>query len=78
MLLALQTENFRDLVDQHFVSPIIFVERERVVVRLQCTTPAPGDNQCRNAVYVGGSLAPKPKPAGTGKPTTPPQTSAGG
>ncbi|GAA5024711.1 hypothetical protein [Actinopolymorpha pittospori] len=72
VLLSLQPENFRDL-DQHFVSPIIFTERQRLIVRLTCTTPAPGDSACRNATYVGGSLAARPTPRPTGSPTPTPR-----
>jgi hypothetical protein len=74
VLLSFQPENFRDL-DQHFVSPIIFDAGEELVVRLSCTTPAEGDNQCRNAAYVGGSLAAKPKPSA--KPKSPSQQAGG-
>ncbi len=69
VLLSFQPENFRDL-DQHFVSPIIFTAGEELILRLSCTTPAQGDNQCRNAAYVGGSLAAKPKPVKKPKPAS--------
>jgi hypothetical protein len=69
VLLSFQPENFRDL-DQHFVSPIIFTAGEELVLRMSCTTPAQGDNQCRNAAYVGGSLADKPKPPAKPKPAS--------
>lgn len=76
VLLSVQPENFRDL-DQHFVSPIIFTERQRLIVRLTCTTPAPGDSACRNATYVGGSLAARPTPRPTGTPTPTPRPGGG-
>ncbi|WP_432947709.1 hypothetical protein ACQPXM_11660 [Kribbella sp. CA-253562] len=63
VLISLQPQTFRDGFDQHFVSPIIFSAGERLIIRLACTTPAPGDNRCRNAVYAGGSLAAKRSPA---------------
>ncbi|WP_405059069.1 hypothetical protein OG474_40975 [Kribbella sp. NBC_01505] len=71
ILFSLQTQTFRDGFDQHVVSPIIFTEGQKLLIRLRCTTPAPGDSQCRNGAYVGGSLAatPPPVPKPTSTPT---------
>ncbi|MEV6416007.1 hypothetical protein [Kribbella sp. NPDC051718] len=63
---------FRNIQDYRYISPLAVLEAgEKVVVSLDCTTPAPGATDCENAVMVGGILTDKP-PA----PTTPPTSAA--
>lgn len=66
---AVQARNFRDIHDYHNVSPYVFTEGQKLVVKLSCTTPAPGATSCENAFGAVGSLLDKPKPTPTPSPT---------
>jgi hypothetical protein len=58
---------FRNILDFRYIAPLaVLKEGEKVVVNLDCTTPAPGATTCENAVLVGGTLIKEPPP-----PTTP-------
>jgi hypothetical protein len=51
VLLRNALPNFRDL-DFHFLSPLVFHEGQRVILRVECTSPDP----CTPAAYLGGQL----------------------
>lgn len=61
VLITARSENFRTL-DQHFVSPIIFTEGERIVYELQCVTPVQDQPGCEAGLYISGTTKPAPPP----------------
>lgn len=60
-----EPQTFRNIFDQHYISPVVFEEGERVVIQLTCAQPIVGQTRCENAVSVGGSVANKPKKVAT-------------
>lgn len=60
-----EPQTFRNIFDQHYISPVVFEEGERVVIQLTCAQPIIGQTRCENAVSVGGSVANKPPKAAT-------------
>lgn len=60
VILRVNLANFRDL-DYHFVSPIVFKEKARVVLAVECANPT-GTPPCSPAAYLSGFLA-KARPA---------------
>lgn len=65
---------FRNIQDYRYISPLaVLIEGQKLIVTLDCTTPAPGATECENAVMVGGNLTDKPVPPATKPPvSTPP------
>lgn len=52
---------FRNIQDYRYISPLaVLTEGQKLVVNLDCTTPAPGATECENAVMVGGVITDKP------------------
>ncbi|MDP8971493.1 MAG: hypothetical protein M3N52_13535, partial [Actinomycetota bacterium] len=68
ILLEVRLENFRDL-DYHFVAPILFQERQQVVLTVRCENAPPAPNApagpCNPASYFSGfiKVPPPPPPA---------------
>ncbi len=60
-LITLQSENFRTL-DQHFVSPLTFTEREEIVYEVQCGAPVAPAPTWDTAVFLNGTSKPEPPP----------------
>lgn len=79
VLITARTENFRTL-DQHFVSPIIFTEGQRIVYELVCVTPLQDQPECEAGLYISGTVAPEqaPPPPPPGAPLPPADGAAPG
>ncbi|MGH9022795.1 MAG: hypothetical protein ACRDV9_06815 [Acidimicrobiia bacterium] len=58
VILRVNLANFRDL-DYHFVSPVVFGEKEQVVLAVECANPA-GSPACSPAAYLSGFLGKAP------------------
>ena len=58
VLLEVRLQNFRDL-DYHFVSPVVFVEGQQVVMNLRCRNR--GSDACNAAAYFSGFVKDLPE-----------------
>lgn len=53
VLLDQEMANFRDL-DFHFVAPLSIDSGQTIVLRVECTTPGPGSDQCEASALITG------------------------
>lgn len=73
VLMTARMQNYRTL-DQHFVSPIIFTEGQRIVYEVQCVTPVQNQPECEAGLYISGTVQPEqppPPPPPPGAPLPP-------
>jgi hypothetical protein len=68
ILHQVEPQTFRNVFDQHYISPVVFEEGQQVRIYLSCAQPILGKTRCENAVSVNGSLAKKLPPPKTTKP----------
>jgi hypothetical protein len=57
ILLIEAMENFRDL-DYHFITPLVFLAGQELILEITCDLPAEGETDCGAGAYFGGNLQP--------------------